>query len=133
MKFGYAIIYVENVKTALEFYDQAFGFKTRFIHESDPSEQYGELDTGDTVLAFASFPVADSILPSGYSKLSELSKPAGFEIAIVTSDVSKTLSSAIAAGAELIKEPQQKPWGQTISYVRAPDGVLVEICTPVEK
>jgi hypothetical protein len=22
------------------------------------------------------------------------------------------------------------PWGQTISYVRAPEGTLVEICTP---
>jgi len=24
------------------------------------------------------------------------------------------------------------PWGQTISYVRAPEGTLVEICTPTE-
>jgi hypothetical protein len=24
-----------------------------------------------------------------------------------------------------------KPWGQVVSYVRCPDGTLVEICSPV--
>jgi lactoylglutathione lyase len=23
------------------------------------------------------------------------------------------------------------PWGQTVSYVRCPDGTLVELCTPM--
>jgi hypothetical protein len=27
--------------------------------------------------------------------------------------------------------PVHKPWGQVVSYVRCPDGVLVELCTPV--
>jgi hypothetical protein len=38
---------------------------------------------------------------------------------------------AIAAGALELKAPLKKPWGQIISYVRCPDGALVELCTPV--
>lgn len=26
--------------------------------------------------------------------------------------------------------PERQPWGQTVSYVRDPDGFLVELCTP---
>lgn len=48
MKFGYTIVYVSSVIEALTFYKEAFGFETRFLHDSD---QYGELETGTTVLA----------------------------------------------------------------------------------
>lgn len=51
MKFGYTIVYVSSVEETLAFYKEAFGFETRFLHESG---QYGELETGETVLAFAS-------------------------------------------------------------------------------
>ena len=51
MKFGYTIVYVSSVADTLTFYKEAFGFETRFLHESG---QYGELNTGGTVLAFAS-------------------------------------------------------------------------------
>jgi len=27
--------------------------------------------------------------------------------------------------------PLSKPWGQVVSYLRCPDGVLVELCTRV--
>ncbi|MFQ3593593.1 MAG: VOC family protein, partial [Gemmataceae bacterium] len=27
--------------------------------------------------------------------------------------------------------PVAKPWGQVVSYVRCPDGILVELCTPI--
>ncbi|MGE8356838.1 MAG: VOC family protein, partial [Microvirgula sp.] len=51
MKFGYTIVYVASVAETLTFYQQAFGFDTRFLHESG---EYGELETGGTALAFAS-------------------------------------------------------------------------------
>ena len=41
MKFGYAIVYVSSVPEALAFYKEAFGFQTRFLHESN---EYGELE-----------------------------------------------------------------------------------------
>jgi lactoylglutathione lyase len=38
---------------------------------------------------------------------------------------------AVAAGAQLVREPVEKPWGQTVAYVRDPNGTLVELGEPV--
>ena len=42
-----------------------------------------------------------------------------------------THARALAAGAREMAPPVQKPWGQTVSYLRCPDGLLVELCTAV--
>ena len=126
MKFGYTIIYTEDVAQSIEFFENAFGFKRRFVHESG----YGELETGSTALAFASHELGKSNLPNGYVKANG-GKPLGIEIALVTDDVDTAYTKALAAGAVVIKEPLAKPWGQTVAYVRCPDGTLVEICSPV--
>jgi len=127
MKFGYTIIYVPDVLASVEFFEAAFGLKRRFVHESG----YAELDTGSTALAFASHELGASNLPDGYVKANVSEVPLGMEIALVTDDVTAAHAKAINAGAVSIKEPLLKPWGQTVSYVRCPDGTLVEICSPV--
>lgn len=38
---------------------------------------------------------------------------------------------AVNAGATEVKAPTEKPWGQTLSYVRDLNGFLVEICSPI--
>lgn len=128
MKFGYTIVYVPDVLASVEFFEKAFGLKRRFVHESG----YGEMDTGGTALAFATHDLGASNLPGGYVKANTSREPLGMEIALVTDDVAAAHAKAIAEGAVSIKEPVMKPWGQTVSYVRCPDGILVEICSPVE-
>ena len=32
MKFGYTIVYVSDVRASLNFFEKAFGLKTRFLH-----------------------------------------------------------------------------------------------------
>lgn len=128
MKFGYTIVYVPDVLASVEFFEKAFGLKRRFVHESG----YGEMDTGGTALAFATHDLVASNLPGGYVKANTSREPLGMEIALVTDDVAAAHAKAIAEGAVSIKEPVMKPWGQTVSYVRCPDGILVEICSPVE-
>jgi catechol 2,3-dioxygenase-like lactoylglutathione lyase family enzyme len=127
MKFRYTIVYVPDVLASVEFFEKAFGLKRRFIHESG----YAEMDTGTTALAFATHDLGASNLPDGYVKASNSGKPLGMEIALVTEDVASAHSKAISEGAISIKQPVVKPWGQTVSYVRCPDGTLVEICSPV--
>lgn len=127
MKFGYTIVYVPDVKASVEFFERAFGLKTRFVHESG----YAEMDTGETALAFASHQLGHGNLPDGYMKAGECALPLGMEIALVTHDVASAHANAVHAGATSINEPVLKPWGQTVSYVRCPDGTLIELCTPV--
>jgi predicted enzyme related to lactoylglutathione lyase len=127
MKFGYTIVYVPDVLASVEFFERAFGLKRRFVHESG----YGEMETGTTALAFAAHELGSSNLPNGYVKASDSHTPLGMEVALVTDDVMGAHEKAVASGAVSVKEPMEKPWGQMVSYVRCPDGTLVELCSPV--
>ncbi len=124
MRFGYAIAYVQEVERSVTFYERAFGLKRRFVDESG---QYAEMETGQTTLAFASNELGQSNLPGGFRENDPAEPPAGVEIALVAEDVGTAFRSALEAGATKVAEPKTKPWGQTVAYVRVPDGVLVEI------
>ncbi|QNK66648.1 VOC family protein [Variovorax sp. PAMC26660] len=128
MKFGYTIVYVPDVAQSLQFFEQAFGFQRKFLHESGT---YGELLTGDTTLSFAAHELAASNFPQGHVAASESAKPLGMELGFVTDDVKAAHDRAVAAGASELTPPTSKPWGQVVSYVRCPDGTLVELCSPI--
>jgi lactoylglutathione lyase len=125
MRLGYVIIYVPDVKAAVEFYEKAFGLQRRLIHESG----YGELETGATALAFATEQLAERngvvMRPNRRSD----QEAAGAEIALVVADPQACFQRAVAEGATKVKEPTLKPWGQTVAYVRDLNGFLVEICS----
>jgi uncharacterized glyoxalase superfamily protein PhnB len=126
MKLGYTILYVEDVAKTLGFYERAFGLKQKYLHESGG---YGELDTGSTTLAFASHCAMKrhGVAPS----LPNAGAPC-FEIALVTDNVAAALKQAVQAGARLVQDVEEMPWGQTTAYVADSDGFLVEICSPVD-
>ena len=129
VRFAHTIIYVRDVPQTLGFYRDAFGLETSFLH---PGQQYGELYTGPTKLSFASHSLAEENVPCGFRRADEAgAKPLGIEIALMTDDVPAVVERAVAAGAELLAAPVAKPWGQTVAYLRDPDGTLIEICTPV--
>jgi predicted enzyme related to lactoylglutathione lyase len=128
MKLGYAIVYVDNVPAVLDFYNRAFGLKTRFLHES---HEYGELETGPTILGFASHNLGAMNIPGGYARSTPADKPLGMEFALETTDVSGALAKALAAGAAAFSAPVLKPWGQTVAYVRSIEGTLISLCTPI--
>lgn len=127
MKFGYTIIYVSDVESTINFYQKAFKLEQSFLHES---KQYGELNTGDIKLAFASDSLAES---NGvkFVKNDAKKEPAGFEIALITNDVKQGYKHALSNGAIAVKEPTIKPWGQEVAYVRDLNGIVVEICSPM--
>jgi lactoylglutathione lyase len=129
VKLGYTILYVSEVTQSIEFYESAFGFTRKFI---TPENDYGELMTGETTISFASIELADSNLKTGFlqSKLTE--KPFGIELALVTENVTETIDTAVNLGAVIVEAPVQKPWGQTVGYIRDINGFLLEICTPMK-
>ena len=129
IKFGYTILYVENVEESIVFYENVFGFSRKFI---TPENDYGELLTGETTLSFASKKLASQNLQEGFVESSLEDKPFAIEIGFITDDVPELVQKATTFGAVLVKEPTQKPWGQIVAYVRDLDGFLVEICTEVK-
>jgi catechol 2,3-dioxygenase-like lactoylglutathione lyase family enzyme len=126
MRFGYAIVYVPDIETTVAFWERAFGLKRRMVVEGE----YAELETGETRLAFAVESLAGL---HGFTIRTNrpAETPPGFEIALVTDDVEAAFAKATAAGATTASEPERKPWGQTVAYVRDLNGILVELCTPI--
>ncbi|TDP00633.1 VOC family protein [Flavobacterium sp. 245] len=129
VKFGYTILYVNDVEKAIEFYENAFGFSRKFI---TPDNDYGELSTGETTLSFASKNLASQNLSDGFIESNLENKPFAIEIGFITEDVGELLQKATSFGAVLVTEPTKKPWGQVVAYVRDPEGFLIEICTPMQ-
>ncbi|MBU6382895.1 MAG: VOC family protein [Verrucomicrobia bacterium] len=124
-RLGTIIYYVENVEKTIEFFEKAFGLVRSFI---DPTGSYGQLETGMTSLGFASLELAKQNLPQGYQPISRKALP-GCEISFTAKDVHRSLNHAVKAGAELIASPEEKPWGQTVAYVRDLNGILIEIAS----
>jgi len=127
---GYVILYVDDVASSLEFYEKAFGLSRRFFSDED-GLAYGELETGAARLAFASKKLAKQNLKQDVTGTSLSEAPLSFEVALLTTDVPSLYQRALGEGAVSVMEPTQKPWGQTVAYVRDKDGHLVEICTPL--
>ena len=125
-KFGYVILYVNDVLAAIDFYERAFRLKRRMVHESNT---YAELETGATALAFVdqgAAPTAGLFTPSDASE-----KAPAYELAFVTEDVNELFLNALKEGANEVAPPATKPWGQIVAFVRDLNGVLVEICSPI--
>lgn len=126
INFAYTIFYVKDVTATITFYEKAFGFKRKFIAETN---EYGELATGNTTLSFAATNLANKNLSKGFIESDAKNKPFGMEIGFTTNDVEKTVDKAIKAGAILVEKAKTKPWGQVVAYVKDPNGFLIEICT----
>lgn len=128
MKFHGTCVYVDDVAAALDFYRRAFGFQTRHY---DEGMQYGELDTGDTVLAFAAHETGTELTGGAYTRPGD-GLPAAVELAFLTPDVDDAYRRALKAGAMAVKEPQVMPWGWTLAYVRGVEGMLIGLASPLE-
>ncbi len=126
MKFGYTILYVKDVEKTVEFYELAFGLQRKFVHESG----YGEMNTGATKLGFASVSLVHSNGVSFTEPQANAPAPP-VEIALVANDIQMAYERATKAGAASVAPPKQKPWGQTVAYVRDLNGFLVELCTDI--
>jgi uncharacterized glyoxalase superfamily protein PhnB len=128
MKLSYVILYVESISNSISFYEKAFDLEPRFIHESG---DYAELETGDTVLGFCSFELADSIIKQKYIKAKKGDTLLGSQITLEPESVAKAYQLAIDNGAISISEPELKPWGFEVAIVADNQGHIVEFAKKV--
>ena len=133
MRFAWAIVYVRDVAANVRFYQAAFGLDLRFAAEGG---EYAELETGGTALSSTTLGLAASTMAASnfappIRENEASAPPAGFEIGFEAEDVAAAYARAIEAGATPLAEPVEKPWGQTVAYVRDPDGIVVELGSPM--
>lgn len=128
MKYAYTIIYVNNVPETISFYENTFGFKKKFI---TPENDYGELISGETTIAFATIKLANTNLKNGFVKNNN--KPFGVELAFTSENINLDFKKAIQFGATIYEPIVEKPWGQKVGYLLDNNGFLIEICTPIQQ
>ena len=124
------IVYTEDLGRALRFYRDGLGFEQmyQFPPEGEAVFVGMALDGRELSLGDISAPDAEGAhgLPlrpvSGHR----------FELCIYASDVDAAMEELRAAGAEVLKEPVDQPWGERMAYVADPDGNPVMICAPLE-
>ena len=69
IKFGFTIIYLEDVLKTVAFYEKAFGFERGMVFEEDGVVDYAELKTGDTAaIGFAQYDLGEMNFGGRYIK-----------------------------------------------------------------
>ncbi|MEI6160519.1 MAG: MaoC/PaaZ C-terminal domain-containing protein [Roseococcus sp.] len=118
------IRHVPDARASADFYARAFGLTEKLALGSD----YVAMETGETVLGFArqGFFTRETGL-----QLAPMAGESGQEIALEVPDVPAAHARALAQGATEVLPPVEKPWGQTLSYLRDGDGGLVQLCSPI--
>ena len=123
MKYGYTALFVESVHETIDFYERAFGLKRKMVQESG---EYGELQTGDTTLAFTVQSIVKTLSDVTFEPAALHKAAPPLELGMVTDSVDADFERAVAAGAVIVKHPENKPWGR-VAYVRDNNGFLIEI------
>jgi lactoylglutathione lyase len=123
-RLGYVILYVEDLDRAVEFYTATFGLAERF-----KQELYAELDTGETTLSLAQRDFVEEHFGVSLPQAGLGTSEVGF--VVEKADVDRVYQRAMGQGVTPVLPPADQPWGQRVSYVRDPDGHLLEICSPV--
>jgi lactoylglutathione lyase len=115
-----AIVYVEDVEGSLAFYERVVGLERDHLDEDG---SFGELKSG---VGFAANWHAERHLERPFRRNKRDDIPLAFELDFAVDDVDAVFRRAIEAGAVVVWEPQDKPWGRAAMF-RDPDGVLVHI------
>ena len=126
MKLDGVMLWVADVPATVAFYEDAFGLETTMV---DESKQFAMMSTGDTTLQFASETAA-----AGTGVSPRPNRPdqpaAAWQLAFVVDDVAAAYQRAVDAGAVAEVPLVDKPWGQTLGYVRDLNGCLIELSSP---
>jgi len=126
MQFAATVLYVDDVPSAMDFYQRAFSLKLHFF---DEALGFAELKHGDATLAIAAHSLGEMLMPGEYMRPAG-GRPAGVEIAFLTTDVPAAFDKAIQEGAQSIAPPKRMPWGLEVAYVRAPEGTVIGLSEP---
>ncbi|MEY2513570.1 MAG: lactoylglutathione lyase [bacterium] len=126
MTLGWVIVYVDDPPAAAAFYERVFAMKLDFAFDT-----YAQLDTGATKLGFAAYALGEDNFDGGVLRADAGDKPRNVELALVHEDVDGAYAHALDAGCSALAEPNDKPQGQRVAYVRDPFGTLVELATPL--
>lgn len=121
----YIILYVNDSQKSITFYKDVLGLPMRAQHDT-----YVEFDTGATILALNTKESVREITGLDIQEHERSSQT--FELGFVVEDVQAVIEKLRQQHVQIVVEPVQKPWGQTVAYIADPDGHYIEICSSLD-
>ena len=118
----YPVLATADVPATARFYETMFGFVPRYV-----SEWYVHLGHSEheTVALAVVAKDHETVPPSGRVPAQ------GLLVNIEVDNVDAEYGRLMRAGAEIVVPLKDEPFGQRHFIVRAPDGVLVDVITPI--
>ncbi len=110
---AFPIIEVTDMEAALAFYRDGLGGEVRYRFPPDGEPVYVSLATGSTTIALG---VTESPLPPGNALLW-----------FYVDDVDQVTAALAEAGARVLEEPTDQPWGERVALVEDPFGTRVHL------
>ncbi|HEX6255657.1 MAG TPA: VOC family protein [Euzebyales bacterium] len=117
----YIVLIVADLDRSVRFYADVLGLPLG--HRSGP---YAQFSTGVTRMSLYEREAMATTL-----RVDALHPPRpdapGFELGFKVDDVDAAYAELVAAGADAVTAPHDRPWGQRTAYVADPDGHLIEL------
>jgi PhnB protein len=124
----YAYLRLENASKAIDFYREAFGAKEKF-RLTDPGGRVGHAELllgGTTLMLSDEFPELGIRGPKSIGGTSAT-------LHLHVDDADEVIRRALAAGAEIVREPQDHFYGERSGTLRDPFGHEWNIGHEIEK
>jgi len=123
---AFPVIYAKDVEAVAAFYVR-LGFDAHFrMPGPDGAAGYIGLRRGNAELAITT---EDS--PRMLAGVEPGPGPR-HELFVYVDDIDATVAELRAAGATVVREPADMPWGERVSFVSDPEGNLVSLAAPSE-
>lgn len=107
-------LYYEDTPAMLDWLGRAFGFTERLrVTSDDGTVQHAEMELGDAVLMLGS--------PPGYKSAARLGQVTS-SVYMRVSDVNEHYRRALAAGAGILREPEDQGYGERNYGAADPEG-----------
>nr|AAT45010.1 unknown [Xerophyta humilis] len=128
--YGYTVFYVKDVTESVAFYAKAFGYRVRRV---DNSNRWGELESGETTIAFTPMHQKETDGRSGVVHIPEPGEKNPVEVCLAYEDVDAAYKRAVENGAVPVSPPEDQVWGQKVGYVRDINGITVRLGSHVKE
>jgi len=116
---AFPVVYCEDLPGTLAFYRDLLGFEVDFAFPEEGEPGFVALKLGGSELALADVAGQDAgthglpVRPIGGHR---------FEVCLHVADVDAAVTELRGAGAPVLVEPADQPWGERLAYVQDPEG-----------
>ena len=115
------VLYTRDLPRALAYYCDTLGFEAGYRFPDDGDPEFAVVRLGDSALAFSAAQTPQALL--GIS----MGREPRFELCLFCDDVDSEVARLAAAGAPVLRDAEDMPWGERVAYVRDPDGNPIQL------